>query len=200
MLIATKDDTVAPVNMDLLVEAFVLHLRINLGTSVGLPVFHSRSMSLERFLDHFLNGALLRVRPLVTGREPSIVVREETTLDLSLEDVKTLRSKACVVLDTLEEEPDRIARVVSGSITTAEKVGDHAVLQHASKRKNVFLSVIETASAKKKATEGDEHISTPASGPFNSEMRKASGQGRNQLVGPQGCRLDVADLLNTDHS
>ncbi|KAI6769284.1 hypothetical protein HG531_010388 [Fusarium graminearum] len=59
VLVATEDDTIVPVNMNILVEAFILHLGINLGTSIGLPVLHSGSMSLERFLDHLLNSALL---------------------------------------------------------------------------------------------------------------------------------------------
>ncbi|KAI6759415.1 hypothetical protein HG530_010095 [Fusarium avenaceum] len=120
-LVAAKDDTVVPVNLDLLVEAFILHLGINLGAGIRFP------------------------------------------------DVKTFRGESGIILNTLEEEPDRVSRIVSGRITTAEKVGDHAMLQHAGKCKDMLLGITETASANEKSAKGDEHISTPASRPLYSK-------------------------------
>src|SRR6478752_5705589 len=113
-------------------------------------------MSLECFLDNLLNGALLRVCPLIVGGEPCVIVRQETTFDLGLEDIKSLWGKTCIILNALKEEPDGVSRVVPGSIATAEKVGDHAMLQYTGKCKDVFSGVVKTASTDKKSTKSDK--------------------------------------------
>jgi hypothetical protein len=59
------------------------------------------------------------------------------------------------------------------------------VFEYTGKGNYVLLRIIESTRAEEKTTNGNEYITTPASGPINSEMGQTSRKTANLFGGPQ---------------
>ncbi len=125
--------------MDVDLEPFRLHLSIDSSTSIGFAKRYPRRMTLKRFLDDILDGRRCGIGTGVGSLEIRVVVWKESTGDLVLENVDAVRDDCGVILDCLKHEPDGVSGVIS-RLSTAQKIGDHAMLHDAGEGKDVLSS------------------------------------------------------------
>lgn len=111
VLVAAVDDARLPVDLDVDVEPEVAHLHVEVRAGVVLAEVDAARVALKDLLDHVGDRARRRKGALVVERHPGVVERE-AALDRVLEDVGAVRRRVDIVLDVLEHEPWRIARVV----------------------------------------------------------------------------------------
>src|ERR1700742_890521 len=96
-------------------------------------------MSLHDLLYDVLNRAFDRIRLLIVPREPAVIVGQEASFHLLLQKLSPIGRQADVVLDALQEEPDRVSRIVPRHASAAQEIRDGAVADDARKGTYVFL-------------------------------------------------------------
>jgi hypothetical protein len=70
--VTTKDDTSLPVNVDLLVESLVLHVHVQVRSSIVLSEFDTLGVSLKNLLNKLGDSARVSVGTLVKNRRQGI--------------------------------------------------------------------------------------------------------------------------------